>query len=220
MIPSCSFRRLATGSGRTLSSSPSDLACSSLSAASACSRARTKYSSSAKTVVVTPTKFMTNSTTTTTPGRSGARANKTGSTAPENVTSPTTPINHGTACRAPTNRSAPSGAVIAHSATAEPVLKPPRLSTAARTAAAGSSRAGCVGTIGSGVSARMYRCWPPTQADRRTESLRRPKGQGPHMSRPRRTTSSPSAWKTRQAPPRGHEAARSPTAIRRSPTVV
>src|SRR5437763_15720937 len=74
--------------------------------------------------------------TTMTLGTWGAPAARVGSIAADAATSPTKATNHGIACRAPTNSSAPNGAVTAHSDTAEEVAKPPRLHCSAK----GSSR--------------------------------------------------------------------------------
>ena len=134
MIPSCSFSRAATGAGRTLSSRRSDFACSSsatrcswASAVSARSRARTKYWSTANTVVATPRMVSAKNATTTPCGRSGAPAARAGSITAETTTRATKPRNQGIAWRAPPNTSAPSGDVTAHRQTAEELSNPPRL---------------------------------------------------------------------------------------------
>src|SRR5919206_4917429 len=60
-------------------------------------------------------------------GTSGALAASDESIATETTTRPAKATNQGIARRAPTNRSAPSGDVKAHSEMADEVLKPPRL---------------------------------------------------------------------------------------------
>ena len=65
---------------------------------------------------------------TTTPlGMSGALAAKAGSIAPDTTTRATKATNQRTAGRAPTNNSAPTGAVKPHRHTADAARKPPRL---------------------------------------------------------------------------------------------
>jgi len=58
---------------------------------------------------------------------SGGSSRRTGSIAAEAAISATNALNHAIASRRAANISAPSGAMNAHSATAEPFSKPPRL---------------------------------------------------------------------------------------------
>jgi hypothetical protein len=71
--------------------------------------------------------FSTKNVTITPVGMSGACAANVGSTRPERAISPRKAPNHGTACRAPTNSSAPNGHVTAHRLTADELPNPPRL---------------------------------------------------------------------------------------------
>ena len=78
-------------------------------------------------MLATPTMFSAKKLITTPLGMWGAPAASVGSIAADTPTRPTNATNHETACRAPTNNNAPSGAVNPHRHTAEELRKPPRL---------------------------------------------------------------------------------------------